>query len=189
MIDKKNITEENIKQIALELGCEPEVIKAVAQVESAGEAFDEEGKPVILFEAHLFSKLTKGKYDLSHPKLSSPSWNKSLYTKDEYTRLNQAMVLDDNAALKSCSWGKFQILGLNHAVCGFKTVKQFVQAMNKSELEHLKAFASFIKGNNLAKYLMMKDFANFASRYNGPGYRANKYDIKMRSAYNKLKGL
>ncbi len=57
--------------------------------------------------------------------------------------------------------------------------------MNKNEGEHLAAFGRFIIANNLTKYLKNKDWANFARRYNGPGYKQNKYDEKLARAYNK----
>ena len=59
--------------------------------------------------------------------------------------------------------------------------------MNKSEGEHIKAFGRFIVANNLSKYLKSLDWANFARRYNGPGYKENKYDEKLERAYNKYK--
>ena len=33
----------------------------------------------------------------------------------------------------------------------------------------------------------MPDWRNFASLYNGPGYKQNKYHIKMQEAYEKFK--
>jgi hypothetical protein len=57
--------------------------------------------------------------------------------------------------------------------------------MYKDEGQHLKAFSGFIKSNKLEKYLQKKDWAGFAKRYNGPAYAQNKYDIKMKEAYEK----
>ncbi|MEE8298899.1 MAG: N-acetylmuramidase domain-containing protein [Thermodesulfobacteriota bacterium] len=39
----------------------------------------------------------------------------------------------------------------------------------------------------MVKILKKRDWANFARRYNGPGYKKNKYDEKLERAYNKYK--
>jgi hypothetical protein len=44
---------------------------------------------------------------------------------------------------------------------------------------------SFIKNNGLAKYLVNQDWASFAYRYNGEGYAANSYDIKLAEAFRR----
>lgn len=172
------------------LNCEVEAIMAVAKVESAGGGFDPEGFPKTLFEGHWFSRLTKGKFDQSHPTLSFPKWTREHYGRTwqaEKARLQQAIALDRNAALMSASWGLFQIMGLNHAKCGFKTVQQFVNAMCKSENAQLEAFTQFIINSSLDDELRDKRWADFARLYNGPSYAVNKYDIKMKEAYEKFK--
>jgi len=183
----KLLTEQDFKQASLLLDIEVPVIKAVAEVESRGDGFLPDGRPKILFEAHIFGSLTKYKYVDTHPNICSKTWNKSLYKggAKEYERLEEAMKLDKEAALKSASWGKFQIMGFNHKLCGWDTVESFVDDMYKSEFEHLKAFIGFIKANNLIKYLKNKDWASFARGYNGPKYKENQYDIKLENAYKK----
>lgn len=83
--------------------------------------------------------------------------------------------------------GLFQIMGYHWENLGYKSVKDFVRLMHKSEGEHIKAFGRFILSNNLTKYLKNKNWAGFARRYNGPGYKTNKYDEKLARAYNKYK--
>lgn len=172
------------------IGCEVEAIMAVAKVEAAGGGFDPEGFPKTLFEGHWFHKLTKGKYDKSHPHLSYAKWTRQYYGKTwqaEKARLAEAMALDRNAAMQSASWGLFQIMGLNHAKAGFKTVQQFVNAMCKSEDAQLGAFTQFIINSSLGDELRDKRWADFARLYNGPSYAVNKYDVKMAQAYQKFK--
>jgi hypothetical protein len=48
-------------------------------------------------------------------------------------------------------------------------------------------FVRFIQVNNLVKYLRAHLWAAFALRYNGEGYRRNKYDEKLKRAYDKYK--
>lgn len=183
------LTETDFANAAKALNCEVAAIKAVAEVESPGGGFLLSGRPKILFEAHKFSKHTGHRYDSTHSHISSLKWNRKLYKggEAEYSRLDEAVKLDKAAALKSASWGKFQILGENFRSCGFKNVFDFVNSMYISESEHLKSFVQFILSEKLDIYLRNKDWAGFALRYNGEGYRANKYDIKMELAYMRFK--
>lgn len=106
---------------AQRLGCEPAAIWAVCEVESAGSGFLPDGRPKILFEAKAFHTQTDGAYDGSHPNISSPSWDRSLYGASgahQYVRLAEAVALDREAALNSASWGRFQIMGFNHEMVG-----------------------------------------------------------------------
>jgi len=183
----KKLKEIDFQNAAKEIGVEIAAIKAVVDVESQGSGFLQDGRPKILFEAHIFSSMTNHIYDVSHPNISSRKWNKSLYKGGarEYDRLNEAILLNKIAALESASYGLFQIMGFNYKICGWNDVETFVNDMYKNEGEHLKAFAGFIKANKLEKHLQNKDWPKFAKGYNGPAYAQNKYDIKMREAYEK----
>ena len=57
--------------------------------------------------------------------------------------------------------------------------------MFEHEREHLAAFGKFLEVNKLLKHLRSKNWAAFARGYSGPGYAANKYDIKLAKAYAK----
>ncbi|CAM4253614.1 N-acetylmuramidase domain-containing protein [Pseudoalteromonas ostreae] len=185
--DVQKLSESDYQDIAKELGCKVAAIKAVAEVESSGDAFFSNGKPKILFEAHIFSRLTNHIYDTSHPSISSRSWNRSLYTggSQEYARLEKAMELNVVEALKAASWGRFQIMGFNYSASGFASVEQFVKAMFNSERKQLDAFVSFVKSKGLDKYLLTLNWAAFAKGYNGAQYTQNKYDIKLQKAFEK----
>jgi hypothetical protein len=171
------------------IGCEIGTIKAVRMVEAPKGGFLPNGKPVILFEAHLFSAATGRQYDLTHPDISSMKWNRKLYVggAGEWVRLNLAIELNRSAALQSASWGMFQILGSNYKACGFATVDDFVNAMAESEKAQLMAFVKFIKMRGLDDELRNKNWAKFALHYNGPRYAENNYDVKLQTAYQKLK--
>lgn len=181
----KRLTEKDYEDAAKKLGCDVAAVKAVVSVEAGkGGGFLKDKRPKILFESRWFHKLTDGQYDQSHPHLSTAAWVRNYKGgAGEYTRLGEAIELNRAAALKSTSWGSFQILGVNHRVAGFNTVETFVKAQVKSEGEHLKAFCNFVIGNNLDDELRDRRWADFAKRYNGPGYRENRYDEKMAAAY------
>ncbi|GGB64951.1 N-acetylmuramidase family protein [Blastomonas aquatica] len=203
------LTLADFAQTAAALGCTTAQIRAVWEVESGGGWFkdvradilaldgpggflDGPHLPKILFEAHIFDRYTEGRYRNSHPNLSSAKWNRKLYVggQGEYIRLWKAMALDRKAALLSASVGGAQIMGFNHKAAGFDTVEAFWEAMKVSEAAHLKAFASFISSKKLVAAL--KAISNvaatcvaFARGYNGAGFAANNYHVKIAAAHAK----
>lgn len=188
---KEQLTEKDFEWAASELGCEVATIKAVDSVESRGKGFYESGEPVILYEAHIFSRLTDRKYDKSHPDISSRTWNRNLYGSSsgahQHGRLQKAVELDRDAALQSSSWGRFQLMGFNWKACGFSSLQSFINSMYRSERGQLEGFVGFLKSQNLARHLVNKNWAAFARGYNGPGYAQNKYDTKLAQAYARFR--
>lgn len=187
---------ESYEAAAWFLMAEPRAVQAVAMVESGPEgAFLPTGEPVLLFERHLFSRLTAGRYDGKRVEGVTDQW--SLISNQgpggygpasvQHKRLQAAAQLDRDAALKASSWGLFQILGLNHARAGYTTLRRFVNAMYRSVDDHLRAFVMFIRSDDgLIDALRSHDWASFARAYNGPNYKINQYDVKMASAYSRL---
>lgn len=183
------ISDADYLKAATELACEVAAIRAVAEVESNGYGFLPDSRPVILFEAHVFDRLTKGKFryavDRNGVFLSVPSWDRSLYGRTgahQYERLADAMKLDRRAAQMACSWGMFQIMGMHYATLGFDSIDAFVDHMDAAAGQ-LEVFVDFIRVNHLDDELQRRDWAGFARQYNGPAYAQNKYDEKMRAAY------
>jgi hypothetical protein len=181
------LTDGDIAAAAKALQCEESLIRAVNEVESSGGGFLASNRPKILFEAHIFSKLTKHKFDADHPAIASAKWDRKLYKggEKEYDRLEEALKLDRQAALQSASWGRFQIMGFNHKAAGYATVDAFVEAMYESEGNHLQAFIAFLKSTKLDAPLREKRWADFARGYNGTDYRKNRYDEKLEKAYTR----
>jgi hypothetical protein len=185
------LTDDDYARAAKALNVEIAAIKAVAEVESAGSGFLPDGRPSILYEAHIFHQHSKGAHagakDRRGVALSSPSWNRALYGATgaaQHNRYEDARALNADAANKACSWGMFQILGANHKACGFDTSQEFVDAMwTGGASAHLDAFVAFIKANKLDGALRAKNWAAFAKGYNGPAYAQNAYDKKMAAAY------
>ena len=187
----KHLTEDDYIKAANRLGCEIAAIKAVVAVEAgSGGGFLASGKPKILFESHWFNKLTNGKYLNSHPDIATSKWIRNYVGGEgEYNRLEKAASLNTTAALKSTSWGLFQIMGFNHNIVGYNNIFDFVEDMHKSEKYHLDAFILFIINNNLQDEIVNKDWTDFAYSYNGPGYKKNNYDTRLENAYNKYLAL
>jgi hypothetical protein len=179
----------DFEAVAARLGCEWEAAAAVAEVESGPlGGFASDGRPVILFERHLFSRKTNSQYDGSHPNISNRTPGGYPRTQAErWAQLEQAYALDPEAALQSASYGRFQVLGQNFPNLGMANAHEYVAKLARSEKDQLEAFEGFVRANGLADELQRKDWAGFASRYNGPGYAANQYDTKMAEAYARLK--
>lgn len=195
--NSKKLSKADIVSVAKSLNIEPAAMKAVIDVEAAGQGFDKQGRPTILFEPHIFwdqlgkiNYFTKrAEYQKAYAGLLSPTWDKSLYRLGgtSHDKLNIAAELNWDAAHKSASWGLGQIMGFNAEKIGYATLKEFVDDMHESEAKQLKAMGMFLKTNNLIGKLQRQDWAGFARGYNGSGYAANKYDVKLASAYNKAK--
>ena len=165
------------------LGCEVAAVRAVVDVESGG-GFLSDGRPKILFERHYFSRLTKGRFDASHPGISNGAWGGyGPGGAHQYDRLAEAIKCDRDAALRSASWGMFQIMGDNYRAAGFGDVESYVKAMVSGEAAQLDAFVSFVKKSGLADELVRRDWAGFARGYNGPAFRDNRYDQKLAAAF------
>lgn len=197
-VESKFIGDSDFQAAADNLGIEVATIKAVYKVESNGKGFIGD-KPKILFEGHIFwSRLkqlglrpeayVKGNEDILYP-----TWTKQHYTggTGENRRLERAMLIHENAARESASWGLFQIMGFHWSNLGYDSAADFVARMSLHERDQLDAFCRFVsrtgKGDkNLAKLLKAKDWAGFAYYYNGPAYRQNAYDDKLRDNYRKF---
>jgi hypothetical protein len=59
--------------------------------------------------------------------------------------------------------------------------------MELSEREQMELAMNFLKKTGIVKWLKTKDWCNFALRYNGQGYRTNRYDSRLEAAYRKFK--
>ena len=171
-----------IEQAAADLGCEVAAVRAVIDVESRG-GYLSDKRPKILFERHYFSRLTKRKFDAQHSDISHKRWGGYSGGSREYDRLGRAIALDRDAALRSASWGAFQIMGDNCKLCGFGNVEDFVKDMVASEDKQLSAFVKFVKSARLDDELRRLDWEGFARGYNGPAFRKNNYDKKMAAAH------
>jgi hypothetical protein len=183
---KPGLVEKDYTDAATALGVDVPSIKAVAEVETAGNAFDDYNRPRILFERHYFHRLTGGAFSAKHPVISQKSSGGYGKFSAQYGKLEEAYGLNQNAALMSASWGRFQIMGENFSAAGHRSVKEFVMAMTKNEREHLLAFTSFVASNpTLLRALRGGDWTTFAKNYNGPKYKKNKYDEKMKAAYER----
>ncbi len=200
----KLLSEQDVKDFAKQFGLELAMVKAVNEIESSGKGFLVDGRPRILFEGHIFWR-ELDKRGVNPTKFVSTTTKDVLYKKwtkvhykggaGEHDRLKKAASISSRhefheAAHCAASWGSFQIMGFHYKSLGYPSIDNFVSKMNTNEHEHLKAFGKFIeitsfKGKKLLDWIKEKNWARFAHGYNGPGYKKNKYDTKLKNAYAK----
>ncbi len=202
----KFLSEQDVKDFASRFGLELAMVKAVNEIESRGKGFLVDGRPVILFEGHIFWRelekrgVNPSQYVFQHTKdVLYKKWTRTHYKggAGEYDRLEKAAGISDlpafhDAAYSSASWGAFQIMGFHYDYLEYASIDHFVSEMYEHEREHLKAFGKFIektsfRGKKLIDWIKEKNWAKFAEGYNGPGYKKNKYDTKLKNAYIKYK--
>lgn len=165
-------------------GCALAQLRAVASVESSGGGFDLAGRPKILFERHVFHRLTEGRFS---PALFS---NRSAggYEESSWLKLGLAACKDPMAAFQSASWGKFQIMGYHAARLGYADVLEMVWSLTRSEAAHYELLVRFILAEGLSDEMAAisaepDDCRAFARRYNGAGYERNGYHLKIAAAF------
>ncbi len=213
-VEKKYATQEDWDKAAKELKINnSDFIRAIAQQESENIAFLATGNPKILYERHHFynfylKKHGKEKADLLSEmnenivKNKNGGYGSEKFIKEnggfdnegfynyQFERLEKAIKIDEAMAIKSTSFGLFQILG---EYCGYskKTEKQFFEEIVKSEKFQIQAFVNFIKGDpakkSLPNALNNKNWRLVASIYNGKKWETYNPDYakNIEKYYNK----
>jgi hypothetical protein len=179
------LSQTGMDAVAGTLGVGAAELWTVMTVETSGCGFLPDRRPPILFERHIFHRLTGGRFDDGDISDPSPGGYGPLGAA-QYLRLSRAIALDRDAALQSASWGLGQIMGQNCAMAGFTDVSLMVAAMTVSEDAQLTAMGSFLRASKLDKLLQGHDWTGFAKGYNGPSFTKNQYDQKLAAAYEKL---
>lgn len=175
------------------IGVGEDPLHAILDVESRGEGFRKDGRPVLLREEHYFFRLLKDKPVLQKRAvdhgLAWPVWRRN-YPADSYTWLRDAVKIDESAAIMSCSWGLGQIMGANFGMCGYKSPQDFVFSMMADEANHLEAMVRFIIASGIDDEMRALDAAKTRERalaiarviariYNGPQYEKNRYHERI----------
>lgn len=183
----KRLDDIDLPMVGREIGVGEDEVHAILDVESAGSGFDKQGRPKMLFEPHIFwRELGPGpKRNLAAAQgLAYARWKRD-YPKDSYPRLLKAMAIDEEAALRSASWGLPQMMGFNCKLAGYPTAKAMVEAFLDDEETHLAAMIRFIKATGLDDELRRHDWKGFALGYNGKGFAKNGYDRKLAASFAK----
>ncbi|MFO1183655.1 MAG: N-acetylmuramidase domain-containing protein [Bauldia sp.] len=178
--------------LALMPGVEAAALRAVIAVETGGSGFDRRGRPSVLFERHLFwAALGPGaKRDRAAAEgLAYARWGERPYPRSSdgvYDEIGRAAAIDEDAALRSTSWGLGQILGREHDEAGYPNARAMVEAFMAGEGAQLAGMVRLIKARRLDGALRDHRWADFARAYNGAGFRKNRYDEKLAAAYRRF---
>ena len=183
--DTRRLSQQDYRNAGAKHGIEPAALHAFADIESNGAGFASDGRAVILYEPHIFSRETGGQWDGYAPAGMVCSYSKWVppgkrppgcdfhpYQLDQLGRwglLAFAAELDFEAALKACSWGSFQILGKNHAVIGYPTAWHMVVAFHAGEHAHLDAAMAFLAANDVLGAAKRNQWERVITVWNGPG--------------------
>lgn len=191
-IDQKYLRTKDIAVAADKANIPPSMLMAFREVEARGDGFLPDGRPIILFERHKFyAQLTRisGKMQADAiyaiaPDVCNPQKGGYKGQEAEYPRLEKAQSYNKVAALNSASWGMFQIMGFNSALCGYPNVQDFVNANHNSEKDQLACVVSFIqKQPELLMAVRQRNYLRTAVLYNGPAQQG--YDVKLAEADRK----
>ena len=178
-------------------------IRVFGATEGRGVGFLKNGKAKILFERHrmyFYLVQLKGKTFANsqmkqYPNLVNTATGGYKGDEAEYVRLSLAKNICAEAALMSCSWGQFQIMGENWKELGYSSVFDFETQMQTSESLQLEAFIRFIewktgtlngKKITLIDALRAGDWGSVFTLYNGPSYKKLGYQAKFQKEWDHL---
>lgn len=183
----KKLTDEDLPRVGHAIGVGEDEIHAVLEVECRGSGFDKMKRPAMLFEPHVFYRELKDPKERARAVkqgLAYPKWRRN-YPKDSYPRLDRALQINVEAALRSASWGLGQIMGFNHKLAGYRSAQEMVEAFKQGEGYQLEAMITFIKTAGLDDELRAHDWRGFARGYNGSGYAKHGYHTRLAKAFAK----
>lgn len=194
--DDRLLTQRDLQNLADRLEVSVAHVMAVNAVESRGSGFFENELAAILYERHIMRRRLSARnidptpHIRERPNLVNTSMGGYAGGIREYERLDRAKLIHAAAAVESCSWGLFQVMGYHWDVLGYASADEYVGLMQRSERYHLEAFGRFIEVDpRLHKALRDGDWKTFARWYNGPAYAKNQYDIKMANEARSAKQL
>lgn len=186
----KRLDDIDLPKIGRLIGVGEDEIHAILDTETRGRGFDSQNRPIILFEPHIFYKQlsandpNKLQTAISQG-LAYKNWGEQRYPSDSYPRLERAILINKELAIRSASWGLGQIMGFNFSMAGYPSAEAMVMKFKDDEEEHLLAMVRFIIAAGLDDELRRHDWIGFARGYNGPGFAKNGYDKKLAASFAK----
>ena len=194
---------QRIQESADRLGMEPEILAAIAKVESG-----RRGATSLRFEPHIFLRNNK-KYEGQIPYTRGDSFcpesrkGKCLehvsYKSEETnaTAFEIAYAIDPDAAISATSFGSFQVIANKNIrrslTGGGSDPEEFIErfrsdpeGLSQDLLETYMGRVKTKSGKSLIEVAKEKDWVSFAERYNGAGQAKQGYSDKLEAAYNAL---
>lgn len=162
-------------------------VLAVLHIESGGRGWGPDGRMMIRFENHLFRQFL-GNDGLFHAHFAfDPNvvWQGHFFRRDgdwqachqhqggEWEVLEFARGLSDEGALMSISMGMPQIMGFNHALIGYPSVREMFDRFTTDIRYQILGMFDFVRGSGdtspMLEALRMRNYEAFATGYNGSG--------------------
>lgn len=185
----EKLTDAGYTRTATVSGIDEAKIRAVVEVEARGDGFYSSGAVTCLYEPHIAYKYAPPavRSKLQKENLAYAKWGAIKYPKSSFARIDRcAEIAGEELAAIATSWGLPQMMGFNHAACGYGTAVDMVKAFARSEENQLDAMMRFIASKpSMAKALRVGDWATFAKDYNGPGFAKNGYHTKLQAAHQR----
>jgi hypothetical protein len=185
-----------IAKLAAEYGVDERVAKAVIKIESGGSGF-RNGRLIMRFEPHVFKARFNALF-AEHFQMGDPAWSgdghrvnvggewKPFHGNQDMEYQAQLIAADiaERAAFDAASYGAGQIMGFNHAACGYSSAKAMAHEFQQSEEAQLRAMFQYFRHSGALACLVAGDLLGFAKIYNGPA-NAVAYEKLIREALSK----
>ncbi|MGC2776498.1 MAG: N-acetylmuramidase domain-containing protein [Bradyrhizobium sp.] len=186
-----------IADAAAEAGLEKAALLALVEVETSGAPFEADGRtPTLLYERHKAwanaAKVSKAlQAAFGRAGLAIARWSPSTQYKDQGSSagrlalIAKARSISEEVANQSASWGLGQTLGSNYETLGYASACAMVDHLTGNVPAQIDCLITFLKGRQLVEPLNAHEWTTVARGYNGPGYAANRYDVRLADAYKR----
>lgn len=177
---------------------------AFIEVESGGQAFfmlEGSHRALIRYEGHyLWRRLPPElREEARRRKLAHPSVGgikNPIDQSQRYGLLKRAETflvdngLDPDLAYECVSIGLGQVMGAHWENLGYSSAKAMLSEAHdedpgKDKEDQIDMMFRYLEANDLLEHLRRGNWARLALGYNGPGYARNRYDVKLKTAFEK----
>ncbi|HGW6341778.1 TPA: N-acetylmuramidase family protein, partial [Escherichia coli] len=186
-----------IGEAADKAGIERAALLALVEVETSGKPFEEDGRtPALLYERHIawrmaaaVSKALQSAFALAG--LAIPKWSRSTQYKDQGTSakrlalIAKARAINEEVANRSASWGLGQTMGFLYKELGFASASDMVEHMTGNIAGQVDCLIGEVTRAKLIAPLNAHNWPVVARGYNGAGYAANRYDVRLADAWKR----
>jgi len=168
---------EQHQRAAQVLGLDPRAIMALAVVETRDRPFID-GVPIVRLETHKWRQFRQATR-------SAKAFDQVKNFRDltlRWSRFEDMQKLQSGPAIKSHSFGAFQIMGFNLRRCGFENAEAFLAAMKTVDGQTSALIRLVQSTPALLRGLKDLDGHVVGHHYNGRNYRQNNYHTKWLAA-------
>ena len=180
------LSDPEIQVAADRLRCPRAVIDAVCDVESSGGGFLPDRRPKILFEAHVFGRLTGQRCGPALIRGSARRHGSARFTAlPAHTSTSGCKKPFNSTGSPPCKARPGAGFRSSGSITGWSAMtisKRSSRPYAESEANHLEVFLRFCEARGLADALRTRDWETFARIYNGPG-EVTHYAAALRAAF------